>query len=185
MTHPQHFGFLNCQLVGTLQPAGASAGMLTGAVPAGASKNVAVKTASVSPVLTAVCTWPCPGSTNAVPAGYRRAGAALGRDVGQLTLGDGDEHRSRMGVPGNLCTGLYGDPGGHDVGQVCNLDHVGSVAIHLEANLHRRLVGEGRSRREDLDRDRGRCRVGLRSAAVQHDTYCCHHSTLARHFLVV
>jgi hypothetical protein len=57
------------QLVGTSQPVGASAGMLTGAVPAGASKNIAVNTVSVGPVLTAVCTWPCPGSMKAVPAG--------------------------------------------------------------------------------------------------------------------
>ena len=57
------------QFVGILQSAGASAGMVMGSSPDGTSKNVATNIVTVLPELYAVCTWPCPGSTNAVPAG--------------------------------------------------------------------------------------------------------------------
>lgn len=75
------------------------------------------------------------------------ASAALGRQVGQLTFNDGDEHRSMVGMPRNLPTWLHCDLIRHDVRQVGGLDHVGTVSIHLKTDLHRRVVSEGRSGR--------------------------------------
>jgi len=69
MTHLCVAAAPNDQLVGTLQSAGPSAGMLIGALPCGTSKNVARNTVGVLPELNAVCTCPCPGSRNAVPIG--------------------------------------------------------------------------------------------------------------------
>ena len=57
-------------IAGLVFAAGAVAGIRSAPGSSGASKNVATSTVSlVSDGLYAVCTWPCPRSTNAVPFG--------------------------------------------------------------------------------------------------------------------
>jgi hypothetical protein len=85
------------QLVGILHSTGPSLGIVIGPVPSGTSKKVARKTAVIRPELRIICTWPCPLDKG----GLRRVDpvdTVVGRYIGQLTLPDGDEYRSMVGV---------------------------------------------------------------------------------------